>query len=624
MSESMSDIDIEGQEDKITSPPDTVQIVLSKETRKLRKKKQFLSDDDYPASPKKTPTNTNKKVASKVVPTSPESPPEKENITITPQHDAEQQETFVETSIKTPHKKRLSDFLLMSKEKTENDSDMDEVDTDDLLNELEQLPRLRKTLTSQKKKKTKRASSSSYAKPSLVKKQQIPRYDPKLVSQLSHEYPDSYWQFYADRYAMMDAINAHNPVKALPFDMSDQGAITSMTLSADGTLLATFSNVGAIKIWDVMDDFQLLRKIRDHVEPQIDEFYCGQFLEGGLLVSGGKLKDRHRWSAEDGDNHILPCPLKIFRIETCERVTVLEGHMEEILCIKAVNFKGQRYLISTSQDGYIIKWHMNEDWTELLDSVRMRDGLTCMAFTISFVPNTGNKYFIAACDEHLRLYDFENAVLLQTFEDIYSSYCDCGKFIHWVDDDQQETSVIDEMEKRVEELSVVENEEGKQSNDSKTTDEEAASFAWFISRGAEMCDVSDGVSSKPNTCTLHKLIYPTEVGGQFKLETVKKYMHEDYHSNSWLVKITSNGRYILAPTIYGQIFVFNIASGKVTAVIKEHEDIEVRDVIFHPYKPLLFSCGDDGYVKVYTYDDDNGNDKNSDENDDDEEEAMSL
>lgn len=60
-------------------------------------------------------------------------------------------------------------------------------------------------------------------------------------------------------------------------------------------------------------------------------------------------------------------------------------------------------------------------------------------------------------------------------------------------------------------------------------------------------------------------------------------------------------------------------SGQVTAVIKEHEgtsilrrichrhcklncpifivDIEVRDVIFHPYMPLIFSCSDGKRVK---------------------------
>jgi WD40 repeat protein len=162
---------------------------------------------------------------------------------------------------------------------------------------------------------------------------------------------------------MMNGINSENPVQALPYDISDQGAITGMTLSKDGMLLATFSNIGSIKIWDITDDFKLLRKIRDPSETQIDEFYCGQFVGDGLLVAGGKLKDRHRWSAEDGDNHILPCPLKVFQIDTCQRVALLEGHAEEILCIKAVTFKGENYYVSTSQDGFIIKWHMDETWT---------------------------------------------------------------------------------------------------------------------------------------------------------------------------------------------------------------------------------------------------------------------
>ena len=37
----------------------------------------------------------------------------------------------------------------------------------------------------------------------------------------------------------------------------------------------------------------------------------------------------------------------------------------------------------------------------------MQDGLTCMAFNVSFLPNTGNKYFIASCDDSIRLFDME-------------------------------------------------------------------------------------------------------------------------------------------------------------------------------------------------------------------------
>ncbi|KAF7730101.1 hypothetical protein EC973_003047 [Apophysomyces ossiformis] len=462
---------------------------------------------------------------------------------------------------------------------------VDDVDTDDLLEDADKVPPLRTVL----KNKGRRGTKTSYkhkrrqqqqqqrAKKEKKKEKKVPVYDPEQVKQLSSIYPDDYWHFHADQdYCMIDAINEDNPLTLVPSNIEDQGAITGMTLSTDGTLLATFSNIGSIKIWDVEDDFRPLRKLRDTKEPHIDEFYCGKFVSS-LMVAGGKLKDRHRWSAVDEDSHILPCPIKIFDLETTSIVSKLEGHAEEILCIKSLTFKEKNYYISTSQDGYIIKWHMEEDWTTLVQSTRMEDGITCMAFTVSFVPNTGNKYFLAACDGHLRIFDFEDAQLLQTFEDIYSSYCDCGKFVNWLD---EATYFSEEMKDEI------------------VVDED---YAWFISRGAEMCDISDGVSSIPNTCTLHKLSYPNQLGGQFKLEQVKKYQHEDYHSNSWLVKITSNGRYLLAPTIYGQVFVFNMLTGQATAVLKDHEDIEVRDTLFHPYRSLLFTSGDDGCVKVYTY-----------------------
>ncbi|KAI8140478.1 WD40-repeat-containing domain protein [Fennellomyces sp. T-0311] len=441
--------------------------------------------------------------------------------------------------------------------------DMDEIDTDDLLDEAEITLKPKKTKRKTKRKvepkrKTTRKGKQVVLPPPVKKKAE---FDPERCKALATAYPDSFWQFHADSgYGMINNINDTSLMEAVPCNISDQAAITSMTLSNDGTLLATFSNIGAIKIWDIENDFKLVRKLRDSEEVNIDEFYCGKFASDAqeLLVTGGKLKDRHRWSAQDEDNHILPCPIKIFSIADSKVLARLEGHSEEILCIKSVSFDKGNYYISTSQDGYIIKWHVGDDWTTLIESTRMDDGVTCMAFTVSFLPNTGNKYFMAACDETLRLYDFEEAQLLQTFEDMYSSYCDCGKFITWLDESvrQDEEVNVDKM------------------------DEDAAPSSWFISRGAEMCDVDDGVSSIPNTCTLHKLVYPTEPAGKFTLETVKKFKHEDYHANSWLVKITSNGRYILAPTIYGQIFVFNILTGQLTAILKEHED---------------------GFVKVYTY-----------------------
>lgn len=125
-------------------------------------------------------------------------------------------------------------------------------------------------------------------------------------------------------------------------------------------------------------------------------------------------------------------------------------------------------------------------------------------------------------------------------------------------------------------------------------------YSYFVTRGVELLDAEDNtVNSIPNTVRLHKLIYPTTAGTSFKIEEVRKYKHDDYNSNSWLIKTTSNGRYILAPTFNGQVFVFNIATGEVTGVFRDHEEIEVRDVMFHPRKKLVFTCADDGSVRVY-------------------------
>lgn len=266
---------------------------------------------------------------------------------------------------------------------------------------------------------------------------------------------------------MLDYINLKNPLESISCNMSDQAAISSMSLSEDGTMLATFSSIGSVKIYEAGDDFNLLVKLRDKEETQIEEFYCGAFTSNGYIAVGGKLKNRHRWSEEDEDNHILPCDIKLFNMETSKVITRLVGHTEEVLTIKSMKFKGENYFISTSQDGSIIKWKMSEDWTTLIDQKKMEDNITCMAFTVSFLPNTGNKYFLAATDEHLRLYDFENAKLIQTFADLYSSYCDCGKFVKWLDESiylsQSDAMDIDN------------------------------GYAYFITRGTELCDVSDGV-----------------------------------------------------------------------------------------------------------------------------------
>ncbi|ORZ21568.1 WD40-repeat-containing domain protein [Absidia repens] len=619
---------------------------LSKETRKLRKKKIMSENDNNSSSHKIKQRNMGRMLTRSSSHLS--SAPTYANVTSknngkrkdnTSMSDSSEDSQTTDTVLEAPDTPipRSNSQSSSSSDSAEDDGaqseeelqtlvvaieydSLDEYCTDDLLEELEQLGPLRHKLadepstTRQKKqgsgnnKKSRRGSKKRTshhkrrAQKHSPKSPQPPRpqYNHERTQALIERAPDDYWTYHAGNSNMIGDVNESSPL-AVVHSFKDQGPVLGMTLSKDGTLLATFCTLGTINIWDVQNELCLLIRLQDNQEDQIDEFYCGLFRDQYLLA-GGKLKDRHCWSVEDEDCHILPCPIKIFDMFDGKVAGQLDGHSEEVLCIKSLQFESKNYYVSTSQDGYIIKWQMDSDWKTLIESTRMSDGITCMAFSISFVPDTGNKYFMGACDAHLRLYDFEDAQLLQTFDGLYTSYCDCGKFIKWLDAEQyladEQKSSASHLNKgqfwnQSDDSSLVDIE-----SDESTHDQKDATSAFIITRGAEMVD--GDVISIPNSCTLHQLIYPTKTGGLFELKEIRRYDHEGYRANSWMVKISTNGRYIFAPTMEGQVFVFNLLTGQVTGIIKAHEDLEVRDVILHPFLPLMFSCGDDGVVNVYS------------------------
>ncbi len=56
----------------------------------------------------------------------------------------------------------------------------------------------------------------------------------------------------------------------------------------------------------------------------------------------------------------------------------LEGHLEEILCVKRVWYRGELYLLSGGQDGRVYKWPMNADCSAL------RRGMLFVVFLFYF------------------------------------------------------------------------------------------------------------------------------------------------------------------------------------------------------------------------------------------------
>jgi len=104
----------------------------------------------------------------------------------------------------------------------------------------------------------------------------------------------------------------------------------------------------------------------------------------------------------------------------------------------------------------------------------------------------------------------------------------------------------------------------------------------------------------PNKVKLHKLTMPSDGNPSWNLEEVHRFEHDEFHANIWLLKFatTVNGRYVAAPTAVGKVFVWNIKTKELVAVIQKHAQ-EVRDILFHPFKNWMFTCGDDSKINVY-------------------------
>jgi WD40 repeat protein len=224
-----------------------------------------------------------------------------------------------------------------------------------------------------------------------------------------------------------------------------------------------------------------------------------------------------------------------------------------------------------------------DDYKTLVKSTQISDNVSNVISSLDFVPGTNNKYLVAGADNSIKVYDFEAEQIVHTFPTDYTSYCDCVKFVTLLDQEQVENS-----------------------------------FA-LISRGVETVNedtnrtlryyIFNIIEPQANSkCQLHRLkMIKTPGRGKkkntevisFELETVHTYLHPEFTSNSWLIKINTNGRYLFSPTSNGKIFIWNMATTKLAAILHDHGDEEVRDLLLHPTKPFLFTCGDDASVKVY-------------------------
>ena len=243
----------------------------------------------------------------------------------------------------------------------------------------------------------------------------------------AREYPDTFWL----KRAPLRLINQDHPVtlyKSLnltDINVNNElgwgfgGHICGLSFSSDGELLAGASILGSCFIWDALE-WKMLQVLRDPDEAEIEELYRVLFSRDSTKVyTCGKLKSRTTWSEEDGDNFCIPGKIKIYDILTGKVLLQLEGHQEEILCMKLVTFANKEYLLTGGQDGRIIRWEINEDFTSY-EKVFIDDMTTHYVCALTMLPNCGNKFFVAGCDEGIKIFDIERNVV-RTLQNCYNS-----------------------------------------------------------------------------------------------------------------------------------------------------------------------------------------------------------
>jgi WD40 repeat protein len=98
-----------------------------------------------------------------------------------------------------------------------------------------------------------------------------------------------------------------------------------------------------------------------------------------------------------------------------------------------------------------------------------------------------------------------------------------------------------------------------------------------------------------NECHLRKINFED---GVWSIEIIQSYQDDDYLSNSYLVKIISNGKYLFSPDNNGKVFIWNLKSGNLVSILNDHLNNEVRDIMI--FDSFLFTCGDDSSVLIYS------------------------
>lgn len=338
----------------------------------------------------------------------------------------------------------------------------------------------------------------------------------------------------------IDFLNLQNPVQ-LKHKLSNPGPALHMAWSNKGKKLSVACNL-LVKIWDA-NVWKLIIELKDKKEPNFEDLKIAFFSPSDdKIITGGKIKDKKQWNDKENDHQTIEAPIKIFDISTGNVILRLEGHTEEILCLRILNFKKNNYILSSSKDKKLIRWHLKQNFSILVSKTTFENDASI--YDISFLSQEWNPFFLTAGTAGIQIFDFEKMQVIYTLE-IFPGSCQSICFI-----------TPKELKRKPGSLFLAfENED--------------------------------------------KNIYSCEIQlqkGVFSSEILSTYRHPEFQAGE--TKLVTNGRYLLASTKDGKVIAWNLRTTDVVGIFRDHED-QIRSILFHPTKRFLLTSSDDSIVCVY-------------------------
>lgn len=162
-------------------------------------------------------------------------------------------------------RKSYAEFQDSDYEENKDDDDFKVHDDEDSLSSDDEFVMDEKKKKNQTPKKKKKKETIPTPKQEIKKKSQ---FDPDVINELEKKFPSGYWKTKLN--GMIDYINSSFPLEFTGKSITHPGQIYAMALSNDGTMLATASTLGSIRIWDVTT-WELIQELRD--EGVCDKFY---------------------------------------------------------------------------------------------------------------------------------------------------------------------------------------------------------------------------------------------------------------------------------------------------------------------------------------------------------------